>query len=212
VTDPDPIRVLVVDDHPVVRAGLRTLLDAQPGLCVVGAAGDGETALAMVQECRPEVVLCDLRLGNGPDGVAVTRSVRELGPTAPEVVILSTFDHDADIVRAMEAGAAGYLLKNAAPEDTVSVIRRAWSGESVLSAAMRERLISAMRSRRAGLSERELEVLRLVAGGRSNKDIARRLFISEATVKTHLNHAYGKLAVDNRTAAVAAARSAGLLD
>jgi DNA-binding NarL/FixJ family response regulator len=207
-----PIRVMVVDDHPVVRAGLRALLDTQPGLHVVGEAADGVSAVALAEGARPDVVLCDLRLGEGPDGVAVTRALRHLGDHAPEVVILTTYDHDADIVRAVEAGAAGYLLKDAAPKDIVAAIARAHAGETVLNADLSRRVIDTMRTRRAGLSEREVEVLRLVAAGRSNKDAARELFISEATVKTHLYHAFGKLGVESRTAAVAAARTAGLLD
>lgn len=212
MTTPVPIRVLVVDDHPVVRAGLRALLDTQPGLHVVGEAADGVAAVAMAQADRPDVVLCDLRLGEGPDGVAVTRSLRHLGDQAPQVVILTTYDHDADIVRAVEAGAAGYLLKDAAPQDIVAAIARANAGETVLAADLSRRVIDTMRTRRAGLSGREVEVLRLVAAGRSNKETAKELFISEATVKSHLYHAFAKLGVDNRTAAVAAARTAGLID
>ncbi|MBK6885491.1 MAG: response regulator transcription factor [Tetrasphaera sp.] len=204
-------RVLVVDDHPVVRAGLRALLSTSPEIDVVGEAGDAPSALAGVASHRPDVVLCDLRLGEGADGVAVTRAVRALGPDAPAVVILTTYDHDGDIVRAVEAGAAGYLLKDAAPDDIVAAIRRAADGETVLSARLTQRVVDTMRTRRAGLSEREIEVLGLVAVGRSNREIARELLVSEATVKTHLNHAFGKLGVDNRTAAVAAARSAGLI-
>ena len=208
----EPVRVLVVDDHPVVRAGLRALLEAQPGLRVVGEAGDGEEALAAVAAHSPDVVLCDLRLGEGLDGVGVTETLRRTGAGAPAVVILTTYDHDADIVRAVEAGAAGYLLKDAAPAEIVTAIERARAGETVLSPAMTERVVETMRTRTAGLSERELDVLRLVADGASNKEVARALFVSEATVKTHLNHAFGKLGVDSRTAAVATARSAGLLD
>lgn len=205
------IRVLVVDDHPVVRAGLFALLAANPRLDVVGQAGDGAAALAAAAELAPDVVLCDLRLGDGIDGVGVTRALRAR-PQPPAVVILTTYDHDVDIVRAVEAGAAGYLLKDTAPAAIVAAIVGAAAGETVLSATMTDRMIATMRTRRAGLSERELEVLRLVADGLSNREIARSLLVSEATVKTHLNHAYGKLGVDSRTAAIAAARSAGLVD
>lgn len=201
-----PVSVLVVDDHPVVRAGLTALLSVQPGLLVVGEAADGTEAVRLAAELTPDVVLCDLRLGDGPDGVQVTRSV----DTA--VLILTTYDHDADLVRAVEAGAAGYLLKDADPADIVSAIQSAARGETVLGPHLTSRVVAAMRVRRTELSARELEVLGLVAHGLSNRDIARRLVVSEATVKTHLNHVFGKLGVDNRTAAVAAARGAGLLD
>lgn len=210
-TEDQPVRVLLVDDHPVVRAGLRALLAAQSALDILGEAPDAATALAAVAADPPDVVLCDLRLGDGPDGVAVTAAVRALGPDAPAVVILTTYDHDADIVRAVEAGAAGYLLKDAAPQDIVTAILRAAAGETVLSATLTQRVVDTMRTRRAGLSERERDVLDLVAAGRANREIARELFVSEATVKTHLNHAFAKLGVDSRTAAVAAARAAGLL-
>ena len=206
------IRVLVVDDHPVVRAGLRALLQAQPTLDVVGEAADSDEALAAVTTERPDVLLCDLRLGDGPDGVAITRQIRGLGAWAPAVVILTTYDHDAEIVRAVEAGASGYLLKDAAPAEIVTAITRAHAGETVLSAAQTERVIETMRTQRAGLSGRELEVLRLAADGLANKQIAKELFVSEATVKTHLNHAFTKLGADNRTAAIAQARAAGLLE
>ncbi len=201
-----PVSVLVVDDHPVVRAGLTALLSVQPGLVVVGEAADGAEAVRLTAELAPDVVLCDLRLGEGPDGVQVTRTVEAA------VLILTTYDHDADLVRAVEAGAAGYLLKDADPADIAAAIRAAARGDSVLGPQLTRRVTDAMRVRRAALSARELEVLALVADGLSNRDIARRLVVSEATVKTHLNHAFGKLGADNRTAAVAAARRAGLLD
>ncbi|MGC5584363.1 response regulator [Ornithinimicrobium sp. W1665] len=201
-----PVSVLVVDDHPVVRAGLTALLSVQPGLLVVGEAADGTEAVRLAAELTPDVVLCDLRLGDVPDGVQVTRSV----DTA--VLILTTYDHDADLVRAVEAGAAGYLLKDAAPADIVAAIQSAARGETVLGPYLTSRVVAAMRVRRSELSARELEVLGLVARGLSNREIARQLVVSEATVKTHLNHVFGKLGVDNRTAAVAAARGAGMVD
>lgn len=207
-----PIRVLIVDDHPIVRAGLQTLLDARPELEVVAQAGDGPSALAAAAEHHPDVVLCDLRLGEGMDGVAITRALTSKGASQPAVLILTTYDQDVDIVRAVEAGAAGYLLKDAAVDELVAAVVAAAAGETVLSPTMTQRMIATIRTRRAGLSERELEVLRLVASGLSNRSVAKTLFVSEATVKTHLNHAFSKLGVDNRTAAVATARSAGLIE
>jgi DNA-binding NarL/FixJ family response regulator len=207
-----PIRVLIVDDHPVVRAGLRTLLAAQPELDVIAEAGDGAAALAAAADHHPDVVLCDLRLGAGPDGVAVTRALTRGPSPAPAVLILTTYDHDADIVRAVEAGAAGYLLKDVGIDELTAAILAAAAGETVLSPSMTERMIATLRTRSAGLSDRELEVLRLVADGLSNKRVAKTLVVSEATVKTHLNHAFTKLGVDNRTAAIAAARTAGMLE
>ncbi|NLJ54752.1 MAG: response regulator transcription factor [Intrasporangiaceae bacterium] len=204
------IRVLVVDDHPVVRAGLLALLSSRPELDVIGAAESGEQAIDVARADRPDVVLCDLRLGAGLDGVEVTRALG--GEARIPVLILTTYDHDRDILRAVEAGAAGYLLKDADPDAIVAAIERAASGQDALDPAMTERVIASMRNRRAGLSEREIEVLALVAGGHSNREIAKELFVSEATVKTHLVHAYGKLGVDNRISAVERARGAGLIE
>lgn len=204
------IRVLVVDDHPVVRAGLVALIGAQPGLEVVGEATSGREAIARSAELSPDVLLCDLRLGEGVDGVGVVTALRQ-APDAPEVLILTTYDEDADIVRAVEAGAAGYLLKDADTAAIVDAVAAAARGGLVLGHAMERRVVAAMRTRRSGLSEREREVLGLVAEGLSNKEIAKRLFVGEATVKTHLNHAFTKLDVDNRTAAVAKARAAGIV-
>jgi DNA-binding NarL/FixJ family response regulator len=209
------IRVLIVDDHPVVRSGLHALLAQKPDLEVVGQAGSGAEALEVVAATAPDVVLCDLRLGEGLDGVEVTRELRgprqESAAPGPAVLILTTFDHDSDIVRAVEAGAAGYLLKDASADDIAAAITQAARGESVFSPALTARVVDAMRTRRAELSPREREVLALLGEGLSNRDIARRVFLSEATVKTHLVHIYAKLEVEGRTAAVAKARSAGLL-
>lgn len=215
--------MLIVDDHPVVRAGVQALLSAQPGLDVIGTAATGEEAIALARRqhadvgqqqddtgARPDVVLCDLRLGEGLDGVAVTRELQ--GDPRIPVLILTTYDHDRDILRAIEAGAAGYLLKDADPAVIVDAIQRAAAGDTSLDPALQERVIASMRTRQAGLSEREIEVLALVADGGTNRGIAQALSVSEATVKTHLVHAYSKLGVDNRVSAIEAARAAGLLD
>lgn len=202
-------RVFLVDDHPVVRAGLAALL-AGDRLTVVGQASSGEEALVYVPAARPDVVLMDLRLGPGIDGVTATERLLAL-PEAPAVLILTTYDTDADIIRAVEAGAAGYLLKDAPLEAIVAAVEAAARGETVLAPGVAERLVTALRKPPAALSGRELEVLRALAEGKANRAIARALFISEATVKTHLVHVFEKLGVDNRTAAVAAARDRGLL-
>jgi DNA-binding NarL/FixJ family response regulator len=204
------IRVLVVDDHPVVRSGLRALLEGQDDLEVVGEAADGAQALVAVAADPPDVVLLDLRM---PvlDGVAVIDRLRRSHPGV-RALVLTTYDADADIVRAVEAGATGYLLKDAPREELFRAVRAAARGEPVLAPAVAQRLM-----RRAGAptaptpTERELDVLGLVAQGLTNRAIARRLHVSEATVKTHLVHAFAKLGVDDRTAAVTAALERGLL-
>lgn len=204
------IRVLLVDDHPVVRSGVAALLGGEASIEVVGAAATGEEALQLVEELAPDVVLCDLRLGEGLDGVGVTEAVRRR-PDPPSVLILTTYDNDSDIARAVLAGAAGYLLKDAQPEDIVRGIADAVAGRLVLSSDLEGRVVERMSKGVPTLSARELDVLRLVAEGLTNRDIARQLFISEGTVKTHLVHAFAKLDADSRTAAVAAARRHGLL-
>lgn len=204
-----PVRAVVVEDHPVTRFGIVTLLE-QHGVSVVGEAATGEAGLEVVAEARPDVVVTDLRLGEGIDGVAVTTAVAQL-PAPPAVLVLTTYDTDRDIVRAVEAGAAGYLLKDAPPADIVTAVRDAAAGLTVLAPAMAARVVTHLRSARQELSARELEILRHVAEGRSNKEVARALFISEATVKTHLVHIYTKLGADSRTEAVAIARRVGLL-
>lgn len=204
------VSVVVVEDHPVTRMGIVTLLDQDEGVAVVGEAGTGEEALAVVARERPDVVVTDLRLGDGLDGVGVTTALRAQRE-GPAVIVLTTYDTDRDIVRAVEAGAAGYLLKDADPADIVGAVVRAATGETVLSADLAQRVVARMGRARVELSAREVEILAAVARGLGNKEIACELFISEATVKTHLVHAFTKLDVDSRTAAVARAREDGLL-
>ncbi|GIG67860.1 response regulator [Phytomonospora endophytica] len=202
------IRVLIVDDHPVVRAGLTGILTGTEGLEVVGEAGSGEEAIARAETLRPDVVLMDLRMP-GCGGVEATRRIA--GPKR-RVVVLTTYETDADILRAVEAGAVGYLLKDSPGIDLVTAIRLAARGETVLAPSVAARLVASVRSPgNDTLSPREVEVLRLVADGLSNPDIGRRLHISEATVKTHLLRTYGKLGVDDRTAAVTTAIRRGIL-
>ncbi|RIH84908.1 Response regulator protein VraR [Calidithermus terrae] len=203
------IRILIVDDHPVVRAGLAGLLSSQPDFEVVGEAGNGVEALNMLERLDPDVVLMDLRMP-GMDGVSTIRRMR--GQHKSQVLVLTTFDTDAEIVQAVEAGATGYLLKDVPREELFRAVRLTAKGEAVLSPPIAARLLGRMRSPSEDhLSNRELEVLGLVAKGFSNKEIAKRLHISEATVKTHLLHTFGKLGVDDRTAAVTAALERGIL-
>lgn len=204
------ITVLVVDDHPIVRAGLRAMLDADPGLRVVGEAAGGEEAVRLARELRPDVVLMDLQLGPGLDGAQATARVREL-PAPPRVLILTTYDSDADILRAIAAGAIGYLLKDAEPADLLRALRAAAAGQTVLAPAVATRLVSRERAPALSLTPREAQVLQLVASGCSNSAIARALFISEATVKSHLVQVFAKLGVDNRTAATAEGRRRGVI-
>ena len=209
--DPRPhLRLIVVDDHPIVRAGMRSLFPLDGPVEVVGEAATGEEALTLARHVRPDVVLCDLRLGDGIDGVETTRRLRALDP-APAVVILTTFDRDVEILRAVEAGAAGYLLKDARSEEITSAIRRAAAGEIVLSPELTARMVQVMRAPRVRLTDREIGVLGLLETGASNREIAKTLFITEATVKTHLVHLFDKLGVDSRSRAVAVARESGLL-
>ena len=204
------IRVLLVDDHPVVRAGLRVLLASEPGLEVVAEAASGREAVAQSAAHRPDVVLMDLRLGPGMDGADATAELAA-APDPPKVLVLTTYDTDSDILRAVEAGAAGYLLKDADPAVLVDAVTRAARGETVLDPGVAQRLYRSMQTPRVELSAREIEVLAAVARGLSNRAVAKELFVSEATVKSHLVHAFSKLGVDSRTAAVAAARERGLL-
>ena len=203
------VTVLLVDDHPVVRSGLRAVLDTDD-VQVIGEAATGEEALALAAHLHPDVVLCDLRLGAGIDGIRTTAALRALDP-APAVLILTTFDRDAEIRGAIEAGAAGYLLKEVAPELILDGIRRAAAGGMVLAPDLAARLLEGLRSPLPRLTDREAEVLRLLATGAANREIARTLFVTEATVKSHLAHIFTKLDVDSRSRAIHVAREAGLI-
>ncbi len=204
------VRVVIADDHPVVRAGLRGMLEPESDIEVVGEATNGREAVSLVGRLEPEVVLMDLQMPE-LDGVAATKQIRDRHPET-NVLVLTTFDTDADITRAISAGATGYLLKDAPRQDLFQAIRAAARGESVLTPAVASRLMSKMRGPAVqSLSEREIEVLIQVADGNSNKDIAGKLYISEATVKTHLVHIFGKLGVDDRTAAVTVALEQGII-
>ncbi|WP_433954792.1 response regulator [Janibacter indicus] len=204
------VRVVVVEDHPVTRMGVVALLGQDERIEVVGEAGAGEDALGVVAREHPDVVVTDLRLGDGLDGVGVTSAVRGTRP-APAVLVLTTYDTDRDIVRAVEAGAAGYLLKDADPARITDAVIRAAAGGTVLSPDLAQRVVARISRPQADLSAREVEILAAVARGLSNREIARSLVISEATVKTHLVHVFTKLDVDSRTAAVARAREDGLI-
>ncbi|MHA6759211.1 response regulator [Streptacidiphilus sp. PAMC 29251] len=211
------IRVLLVDDHPVVRRGLRALLEELAGVEPVGEAADGAAALRLLEQLDQaggppvDVVLMDLQMGEGMHGVEATRRITAL-PDAPSVLILTTYSTDADILAAVEAGATGYLLKDAPPEELAAAVRAAARGETVLAPPVAALLLGRVRSSGGPrLSPREEEILGLLAEGLANRQISKRLFISEATVKTHLVHVYDKLGVDSRTAAVAAGVRRGLI-
>ncbi|WP_067433348.1 response regulator [Nocardioides jensenii] len=199
------IRIVLVDDHPVVRAGLRALIDGQDDLSVVGEADRIDRAVAAVEEHRPDVVLMDLSLGDGhPGGAEVTTAVRGL-PEPPEVLVLTTYDTESDILRALEAGARGYLLKDAPPDELFAGIRATARGETVLASSVAATLVRRTTPGATTITEREVEVLELLSRGLGNKEMARELFVSQATVKSHLSHIYTKLGVDTRPGAVAAA-------
>jgi DNA-binding NarL/FixJ family response regulator len=202
------IRVLAVDDHPLVRAGLRAMLASAAGIEVVAEASSAAEAVAAARAHEPDVVLMDLRMPGG-DGARATALVLAERPGC-RVVILTTFDNEADIVRAVEAGATGYVLKDATREELVRAIRAAADGKITLAPSVAAKLVTRMQSP-AGLSQREIEVLALVSVGRTNAQIGRVLLVSEATVKTHLARAFGKLGVGDRTAAVTTAIKRGIL-
>lgn len=204
------IRLVIADDHPVVRAGLRTMLGTQPDFLLVGEASTGSEAVEQVVRLRPDVVLMDLRLP-GLDGAAATAQIRAHRLTTA-VLILTTYESTVDILRAIEAGATGYLLKDAQSEELLAAIRTVAQGKAVLAPNVATRLVHQVsKPAKMALSTRELEVLTLVAQGASNKEIAHTLHLSEATVKSHLLHLFGKLEVSDRTAAVMVALERKLL-
>ncbi|MDT7727989.1 MAG: hypothetical protein QOI21_4565 [Actinomycetota bacterium] len=205
------ITIMLVDDHPVVREGLRGMLEAEPDLSVIGEAGSGDEGVALARVKQPDVILMDLRMP-GLDGVGATRKILAETP-GQRVVVLTTYETDADILRAVEAGASGYLLKDTSRVELAGAIRAAARGETVLAPSVAGKLVNRVRNPVTQvLSARETEVLRLVAKGGTNGDIGRALHISEATVKTHLLRVFNKLDVSDRTAAVTTAMSRHLLE
>ncbi|MBB5965450.1 DNA-binding NarL/FixJ family response regulator [Planomonospora venezuelensis] len=201
---------MIVDDHPVVREGLRGMLESDPGITVAGDAASGDEAVVRARELAPDVILMDLRMPGG-DGVSAISRILADRPES-RVIVLTTYETDQDIVRAVEAGAAGYLLKDTSRADLLAAIASAARGETVLSPSVATRLVTRMRAPAAvSLSRRETEVLSLVARGLTNAEIGRELFISETTVKTHLLRIFGKLGVSDRTAAVTTALDRGIL-
>jgi DNA-binding NarL/FixJ family response regulator len=205
-----PIRLLIADDHPVVRDGLTSMFASAPGFEVLGEVADGAAAVRLAQRLRPDVILMDLRMP-GMDGLEAITELARLGVTA-RVLVLTTYDTDTDVLPAIEAGATGYLLKDSPREDLLRGARAAAKGESVLSPSVAARLMNRVRTPAPQLlSQRELEVLGLVAAGNTNREAAARLFITEATVKSHLLNIYAKLGVGDRAAAVTEAFNRGLL-
>ena len=204
------ITILIVDDHPVVRDGLRGIFTGDERFEVVGEAANGAEAIAVAEARQPDVVLMDLRMPE-VDGVTAITELARRG-VAARVLVLTTYDTDSDVLPAIEAGATGYLLKDAPREELFRAVEAAARGQSVLSPAVATRLMGQMRAPTSDvLSGRELEVLGLIARGSTNREAAEKLFISEATVKTHLLHVYAKLGVKDRAAAVAVAFERGLL-
>ena len=205
-----PIRLLIADDHPVVRDGLSGMFARDPGFEVLGEAGDGTEAIRLAQALSPDVILMDLRMP-GMDGLTAITELARRGITA-RVLVLTTYDTDSYVVPAIEAGATGYLLKDAPRDELLRAVRAAAHGQAVLSPSVATRLMSRVRKPDTKpLSRRELEILKLVAAGTTNRDAAAKLLISEATVKTHLLNIYAKLGVSDRAAAVGEAFNRGLL-
>nr|WP_203759344.1 response regulator transcription factor [Actinoplanes octamycinicus] len=204
------MRLLIADDHPVVRAGLRAVLETEPGLAVVAEAATAEQAVARAADGDIDVVLMDLQFKGGMTGAEATAAITAR-PGAPRVVIVTTYGTDADTLPAIAAGATGYLLKDAPPEELAAAVRTAAAGRTALAPSVADRLLSRLRQPDTALTRRETEVLTLVAAGLSNQGVGARLHLTEGTVKSHLARIYLKLGVDSRTAAVAAATSLGLI-
>jgi DNA-binding NarL/FixJ family response regulator len=198
------ISVLLVDDHLVVRSGLKALLATKPDIEVVAEAASGEEALVLVERHSPAVVMMDLAMGAGMDGIEAIKELRRRH-ARQAIIVFTTYDSDADIVRAVDAGAMGYLLKDASPGEIFAAVRGAVLGKSVMSAPVASRLFQQLRDPDAILTPREAELLSLLTEGLSNRELGQRLFISQATVKTHLAHIYAKLGVETRSAAIATA-------
>ncbi|MGH2700501.1 MAG: response regulator [Actinomycetota bacterium] len=206
----ETIRLVIADDHPVVRDGLRAILDTQPDIDIVGEAGTGAEAVSMARSLHPDLVLMDLQMPE-LDGASATQLIRTEHEDV-HVLVLTTYDTDADISRAVDAGATGYLLKDARREDLFDAVRLAAQGKSVLSPGVASRVLGRMRApAEEALSAREIDVLGAVARGLSNREVARKLHVSEATIKTHLLHVFAKLGVDDRTAAVTVALERGII-
>ncbi|MDJ1132595.1 response regulator [Streptomyces iconiensis] len=206
----EPVRLLIADDHPVVRAGLRAVLEGERDFRIVAEAPTAEQAVDLAAQGGVDVVLMDLQFGSGMNGSQATAAITALADP-PRVLVVTTYGSDADTVPAIEAGATGYLLKDAPPEELAAAVRAAAAGRSALAPAVADRLMDRMRAPALSLSSRETEVLGLVADGLTNLEISRQLHLSQATVKSHLVHIYAKLEVDSRTAAVAVATSRGLI-
>jgi DNA-binding NarL/FixJ family response regulator len=204
------VRILVTDDHPVVRAGLSGMLSGEPDFEVVGEAQNGKEAVAFAGELKPDVVLMDLRMPE-MDGVTAIEHIKSNYPDV-HILVLTTYESDADILRAIETGATGYLLKDTPREELFGAIRTVAQGQSPLDPGVAARLMQRMRDpEEEGLSTREIEVLELVAHGTSNKAIAKQLWVSETTVKSHMLHIFDKLGVTDRTAAVTEALKRGII-
>ncbi|MEW2390960.1 response regulator transcription factor [Streptomyces venezuelae] len=205
-----PIRLLLADDHPVVRAGLRAVLETEEGIAVTAEAATAEEAVTRAAQGDIDVVLMDLQFGKGMNGAQATAAITAR-PQAPRVLIVTTYDTDADTLPAIEAGATGYLLKDAPPEELAAAVRTAAAGRTTLAATVADRLLNRLRTPATTLTRRETEVLALVADGLSNQAIGARLHLTEGTVKSHLARIYAKLDVDSRTSAVATATQLGLI-